>query len=288
MDKEIIVAENAGFCFGVEKAVDAVYAETGTGDTIYTFGEIIHNESVVTDLAAKGVTVIDDIAAIPATEAEKSCVVIRSHGVGEKVYEEAKSRGIRVTDATCPFVRRIHEIVASAGKQGHIVIIFGSKEHPEVQGITGWARGEVHVIGSPAEAYGLLLPYDIPLTMVSQTTMDAHKFKETVEILQKRGYNIHIVNTICHATSVRQEEAVKIAAAVDVMIVVGGAHSSNTRKLYEICAEYCERTYLIQSAGDLKDILLDGAGRIGITAGASTPKNIIEEVQTYVRTGSDV
>ncbi|MBR0163653.1 MAG: 4-hydroxy-3-methylbut-2-enyl diphosphate reductase [Lachnospiraceae bacterium] len=283
---EIVVAKNAGFCFGVEKAVEEVYAQTASRDAICTYGEIIHNEAVVSDLKEKGVRVIEDAAQL--MQGAGTCVVIRSHGVAKSVYDALSEKGCRIVDATCPFVRRIHETVKDATQRGETVIVFGSKDHPEVEGIVGWASGPVYVLSSAEEALSFEADTDTTITVVSQTTMDAHKFKETVEILKKKGYNINIVNTICHATSVRQEEAKRMAAEVDVMIVVGGAHSSNTRKLYEICAEHCPRTYLIQSAGDLKDILLDGAGRVGITAGASTPKNIIEEVQSYVRNGSVV
>ncbi|MBR0092255.1 MAG: 4-hydroxy-3-methylbut-2-enyl diphosphate reductase [Lachnospiraceae bacterium] len=286
---EIVLAENAGFCFGVQKAVDEVYRQIADdkNTAVCTFGEIVHNETVTSDLAAKGVRILRDAGA-SVEEAEKTCVVIRAHGVGKQVYEALEAQGVRVVDATCPFVRRIHTIVQKAGEQGQTVIVVGNPEHPEVQGITGWACGPIFVVTSPADANALTerLSRETEMTIVSQTTFQRPKFKETVEVFRGKEYNVHIVDTICSATSVSQEEADRIASDADVMIVVGGAHSSNTRKLYEICKAKCARTYLVGQAGELNAQMFDGAHRVGITAGASTPKNIIQEVQTYVRTRS--
>ncbi|MBR5968744.1 MAG: 4-hydroxy-3-methylbut-2-enyl diphosphate reductase, partial [Lachnospiraceae bacterium] len=182
----------------------------------------------------------------------------------------------------------IHETVQKAGEQGNTVIVVGDHNHPEVQGIVGWAKGPIRVVSSPEEARELDLPAGTNLTIVAQTTFRRPKFKETVEVFKGKEYNVDIVDTICSATSVRQEEAEKIASEADVMVVVGGAHSSNTRKLYEICKGKCSATYLVQQAGDLNTQMFEGAKRVGITAGASTPKNIIQEVQTYVRTRTEL
>ncbi|MBQ6735122.1 MAG: 4-hydroxy-3-methylbut-2-enyl diphosphate reductase [Lachnospiraceae bacterium] len=295
---EILLAENAGFCFGVEKAVDAVYAQLAdqSAGTVFTYGEIVHNEAVTKDLAAKGVKTAESAKDIRGAleeaknggGAENACVVIRAHGVGAAVYDTLKEQQLRVVDATCPFVRRIHETVRKAGEAGETVIVVGDHDHPEVQGIVGWAKGPIAVVSSPEEAAALDFPRGSNLTIVSQTTFRRHKFKETVEVFSGKEYNVNIVDTICSATSVRQEEAERIASEADVMIVVGGAHSSNTRKLYEICKGKCSATYLVQHAGDLNTQMFEGAARVGITAGASTPKNIIQEVQTYVRTRSEL
>ena len=295
---EIIVAQNAGFCFGVEKAVEEVksrIADAGNTD-VFTFGEIVHNEAVVEDFAKKGVRVIDNAddlqraAGDSRAKGRDACVVIRAHGVGRDVYAGMESSGMRVIDATCPFVKRIHKIVREAGEQGHAVVVVGDASHPEVQGITGWANGPVFVVETGKEADALVFEADRPVTVVAQTTIRRQKFEEIVEILIKKGYNVHIADTICNATHVRQEETKNIASSVDAMIVVGGARSSNTRKLYEISASVCKNTYLVQNAGDLKGVRLKDCAKVGITAGASTPKNTIEEVLFYVRngTGSDV
>ena len=295
---EIIVAQNAGFCFGVEKAVEEVTRQIGhAGNTdVFTYGDIVHNEAVVEDFAQKGVRVIDNAGDLQTAASESkaagrdACVVIRAHGVGRNVYADMESSGMRVVDATCPFVKRIHKIVREAGEQGHTVVVVGNPEHPEVQGITGWANGPVFVVETKEEADALALDADRPVTVVAQTTFRRQKFEEIVEIFIKNRYNVHIADTICNATHVRQEETKQIAASVDAMIVVGGAHSSNTRKLYEISASFCKNTYLVQNAGDLKGVRLKDCAKVGITAGASTPKKTIEEVLFYVRngTGSDV
>ena len=295
---EILLAENAGFCFGVEKAVDAVYAQLAdkSAGTVFTYGEIVHNEAVTKDLAAKGVKTAEsakDIRnAVEEAKAEggkeNACVVIRAHGAEKRVIERMEQGGVHVIDATCPFVKRIHKIVREAGARGETVVVVGNPDHPEVKGIVGWAEGDVFVVSSGEEATSLQIPPDKVITIVSQTTENRQKFEEIVEILKQREYNISIANTICNATSVRQREAERIASEVDVMIVVGGAHSSNTRKLYEISAANCAETYLVRNAGDLKGVRLKEAAKVGITAGASTPKTIIEEVLQYVRTGSVV
>ena len=293
---EIILAKSAGFCFGVEKAVDEVYNLVGqTGEekeSVYTYGEIIHNEAVVDDLGSRGVKIIDDDSINSDgghTDAElpdKGTVVIRSHGVSRKVYENINKKGLKLIDATCPFVTRIHKIVKKASENGSTIVVFGHATHAEVRGITGWVEGKCFVIENVEDAKKFSEPTDISITMVSQTTMNPDKFKETVEIFKEEGYNVCVENTICYTTGERQQEAMGIAEHVDVMIVIGGAHSSNTRGLFDVCARKCERTYLIQGVGDLRGKLSGKERRIGITAGASTPLNIIEEVQTYVRTGT--
>ena len=280
---EVIVAEHAGFCFGVTKAVDTVYDQIRDKKTnIYTFGPIIHNETVVGDLEKKGVKVIENIEDL--TGIKEGTVIIRSHGVTKKIHEALENSGLEVIDATCPFVKRIHRIVEVESKKGKGIIVVGSGNHPEVEGIVSYATGPVFVIDSPQMAERMRADKETEYTVVSQTTFNKNKFQETIEILNNYGYNINIVNTICNATDERQSEAEDISSRADAMIVIGGAHSSNSRKLYEICSKRCENTYFIQTLEDL-DLNLDkSATLVGITAGASTPKNIIEEVQNYVRT----
>ena len=278
---EVILAKSAGFCFGVKRAVETVYEQTGTENRIYTYGPIIHNEEVVKDLESKGVTVLEGEEDL--RKLDKGTVVIRSHGVPREICEMIEKKGLTCVDATCPFVKRIHRIVEKESGEGRRIIIIGNPGHPEVEGIMGWSHTPAAVIESAEEAEKFTCLPDEKLCLVSQTTFNYNKFKELVEIFQKKGYNITIVNTICNATEERQTEAREIADKVDAMIVIGGKHSSNTRKLYEICRERCKSTYLIQTLDDLHLELPETAALVGITAGASTPNNIIEEVQNYVR-----
>ena len=278
---EVILAEHAGFCFGVRRAVEQVYEQVDTGKPIYTYGPIIHNEEVVKDLERKGVHVIETEKQL--REIQEGTIVIRSHGVPKRICEEIEARGLECVDATCPFVKRIHNIVEKESTAGKRIVIIGNAGHPEVEGIMGWSKVPATVIGSPEEARNFICGPDEEICVVSQTTYNYNKFQDVVEILGKKGYNVSVVNTICNATEVRQSEAREIAAQVDVMIVIGGNHSSNTRKLYEICMQECANTYFIQTLNNLHLDLPKSVRLVGITAGASTPNNIIEEVQNYVR-----
>ena len=278
---EVLLAKSAGFCFGVKRAVEQVYEQTGGEKRIYTYGPIIHNEEVVKDLESKGVKVVEGEEEIK--QIEDGAVVIRSHGVPEAIYRMIEENGLECIDATCPFVKRIHKIVEKESREGKQIIIIGNPGHPEVEGIMGWSSTPATVIDSVEEAMNFQPENGKELCIVSQTTFNYNKFKELVEIFEKKGYNVNVVNTICNATEERQTEAAEIAAKVDAMIVIGGRHSSNTQKLYEICRERCAATYFIQTLEDLHLELPKTAALVGITAGASTPNNIIEEVQNYVR-----
>ena len=277
---EIRLAKSAGFCFGVKRAVDQVYTQADSGKKIYTYGPIIHNEEVVKDLEKKGVHVIDETN---LDEVSEGTVIIRSHGVEKAVCERIQEHGLECVDATCPFVKRIHKVVEKESAAGKQIVIIGSATHPEVMGIMGWSSTPVVVIETEEEAENFVSENDREICVVSQTTFNYIKFHKIVEKLTKKGYNISVVNTICNATEERQAEAREIAREADVMIVIGGKHSSNSRKLYEICAKECVHTYFIQTLADLKLELPKSVGLVGITAGASTPNNIIEEVQNYVR-----
>ena len=281
---EGILAKSAGFCFGVKRAVDMVYEklEHNEGKPIYTYGPIIHNEEVVTDLERKGVRVVEKLEELE--QLPGGIVINRSHGVSKEIYDRMLASGHEVVDATCPFVKRIHRIVEQESRAGKHIVIIGNPGHPEVEGIRGWSVSPVTILENPEEAQEVSLPENQETCIVSQTTFNYNKFQELVEIVKKRGYNGSVVNTICNATEERQTEAKEIAAKVDVMIVIGGRHSSNSRKLYEICREECPETHFIQTLDDLKLEPPKKAVRLfGITAGASTPNNIIEEVQNYVR-----
>ena len=284
---KVKTAKTAGFCFGVKRAVDKVYELIENGvSPIYTLGPIIHNEEVVSDFEKKGVTVITE-ADIP--KLHEGTVVIRSHGVGRRIYDMLEAAGISFVDVTCPFVLKIHRIVERESRAGKQIIIFGDPSHPEVKGICGWCEGSCTVLRNREDAENFVPdPGRIPC-IVSQTTFNYNKFKELVEILCKKRYdnnvlNIdNILNTICNATEERQKEAQSIAGEVDTMLVIGGRHSSNTQKLFEICKEECENTYYIQTPVDLDSEMFHHSSYVGITAGASTPKKIIEEVQEHVR-----
>ena len=284
---KIKVAETAGFCFGVKRAVDKVYQliEEGTSP-IYTLGPIIHNEEVVADLAARGVRVISEDM-IP--DLHQGTVVIRSHGVGKHIYQLLEKTDLDYIDVTCPFVLKIHRIVERESTAGKQILIFGDPNHPEVKGICGWCNGPYTVLDSREEAENFVPPDGKEICIVAQTTFNYNKFKELVEILSKKRYdnnvlNIsNILNTICNATEERQKEAKNIAGEVDTMLVIGGRHSSNTQKLFEICKEECGNTYYIQTPVDLDSEMFQCSSYVGITAGASTPKKIIEEVQEHVR-----
>ena len=276
---EITVAKSAGFCFGVQRAVDSVYKELEENSgKIYTFGPIIHNEQVVEDLNKKGIEVIDTVEQLK--KIKEGTVVIRSHGVAKEIYDILEQQKLKMVDATCPFVKKIHNIVLDESSNGKTIIIIGNDNHPEVEGIKGWVNGEVIVINKEEQIEKLSLPEQTKACIVSQTTFNHNKFKYLVEIIRKKGYDITVVNTICNATHVRQVEAQKISSKVDGMIVIGGKNSSNTQKLYDICRNECENTFYVQTVKDLDLHELKSLKSIGITAGASTPKNIIEEVRT--------
>jgi 4-hydroxy-3-methylbut-2-enyl diphosphate reductase len=211
---------------------------------------------------------------------EPGTVIIRSHGVTRAVEEDLKSKGHNVIDATCPFVKKIHRAVDEHSKNGEFIVIIGNPDHPEVRGIVGWINGDAYtVISDEKDAENFSVNSDIDVCIVSQTTFNHNKFQELVEIINQKGYHIIVLNTICDATNKRQVEAADIASSVDAMLVIGSKNSSNTQKLYEICKTRCNNTYYIQTADDFQPSDLSSIESVGITAGASTPNNIIEEVQ---------
>ena len=279
---DVTVAKTAGFCFGVKRAVEKVYEQIEKGKTpIYTFGPIIHNEEVVRDLEERGVKVLE--TAEELRQLTDGVVVIRSHGVGKDIYDILEKNGIEIIDATCPFVKKIHRIVSEQNENGRRVIIVGNGKHPEVEGIKGWGNDDTLVIETAEEFEKLQISDGEKLCIVAQTTFNYNKFQDLVEKISKTRYDILGLNTICNATQERQVEARQIASQVDVMIVIGGRNSSNTQKLYEICRRECKETYYIQTLKDFKPEKAGSVRSVGITAGASTPNQIIEEVHTNVR-----
>ena len=284
---EIIVAKNSGFCFGVKRAVDTVTGELKKGGQIYTWGPIIHNDEVVGDFERQGVRTINNIGELKGIEkiqGKRQTVIIRAHGAPKYIYEIIEEKGLELSDATCPFVKKIHETVERESRDGKQIIIVGNAKHPEVEGIMGWCENDPIVVETTEEARNLKDLRNIPVCVVAQTTFNFNKFQEIVEILSNSCYDINAVNTICNATELRQTEARKLASQVDAMLVVGGAKSSNTQKLFEICSSECNNTYFIQTAKDLKGNDFSLRNTLGVTAGASTPNYIIEEILNYVRT----
>ena len=278
---KVELAKSAGFCFGVEKAVNTVYEEAKKGnDIVYTLGPIIHNEEVVKDMKKRGVEAvkIEDLASLP-----KGTVIIRSHGVSREIFNFVKRSGHRVVDATCPFVKKIHAIVSVQSGKGKTVVIIGNPEHPEVMGIRGWGDENTYAVENIEQFINLELKKDEEIIIVAQTTFNHKKFQEIIDKISILGYDVRCFNTICNATQERQAEAKKIASNVDAMIVIGDKKSSNTGKLVEICQEECKNTVFIQTLEDLDYDALLSVDSVGITAGSSTPKHIIEEVQNIVR-----
>ena len=278
---KVELAKSAGFCFGVEKAANTVYEEAKKeNEIVYTLGPIIHNEEVVKDMKKRGVEAVkmEDLASLP-----KGTVIIRSHGVSRDVYNFVKNSGHRVVDATCPFVKKIHAIVSVQSGKGKTVVIIGNPDHPEVMGIKGWGDENTYAVENIEQFINLGLKKDEEIIIVAQTTFNHKKFQEIIDKISLLGYDVRCFNTICNATQERQAEAKKIASNVDAMIVIGDKKSSNTGKLVEICQEECKNTVFIQTLEDLNYDALLSVDSVGITAGASTPKHIIEEVQNIVR-----
>lgn len=275
---KLTVAKSAGFCFGVRRAVDLVFEKASGPEPVCTLGPIIHNPQIVGQLEERGVEIV------PRVEdcAPGALLVIRSHGVGADVYAEIARRGISYADATCPFVAKIHQTVREESQKGRLILIAGDENHPEVQGILGHCTGGYIAFKTADELKKRLeeIPNKnkIGFSMVAQTTFHTIEWAFCVEFAKKVCTNLSIFDTICSATETRQREAIQLAKQSDVMVVVGGASSSNTKKLEEVCRPYC-RTVLVESAGQLREYDFSGAELIGVTAGASTPAFIIKEVQ---------
>ena len=276
---KVTVAKSAGFCFGVDRAVKMVYGELEKGTRVATLGPIIHNQDVVDDMTSKGARIISSVDELE----EGETVVIRSHGVDREVYRQIEAKGNRMLDATCPFVSRIHHIVSEKTKEGYFILIAGDKDHPEVQGIVGHCDQNYLVFKDNVELSDLFensyKKFGKKLAFVEQTTYNIVVWEKCLNVIPKNDPDIFIADTICSATDARQSDAAELAKSSDIMIVVGGRHSSNTVKLYEVCSRYC-KTYHIENSDELHSLNLPDAERIGITAGASTPAYIIKEVQT--------
>ena len=272
---KITKAETAGFCFGVNRAVNMVYDLLDSGKQVCTLGPIIHNPQLVAELEGRGVRIVSS----PEEVKEGETLVIRSHGVEKSVYDDACNLGVDVADATCPFVAKIHKIVAENSAKGAVTIIAGDRDHQEVKGIIGHCLGEYFVVASEEELDVILENErkigENDLIFVSQTTFNAQIWEKLQKKLKKLYTNAKIFDTICNATSLRQSEADKLSKLSDAIIVIGGRHSSNTAKLYSVCKHNCAKTFLIETASELCFNSLKDCRNIGVVAGASTPAGII-------------
>ena len=273
----VTVAKHAGFCFGVNRAVQMVEEQARTGNPVYTLGPIIHNRHAVARFESMGVHVIETPEEAPVG----STVIIRSHGIAREVQQRLESRDVHIADATCPFVKRIHEIVSKAESQGRFPVIIGTRSHPEVVAIAGWCS-DCKVFETPEELENWAkqpdTPSDLPICMVCQTTSTEFLWKMCGQIAKKQFTNVEIFDTICKATEFRQSEAAKLSAVCQAMVVVGDTKSSNTGRLAMICREHCDRVFLVDNAAELDPKDFCGVTDVGITAGASTPAWIIKEV----------
>ncbi|MDP4180257.1 MAG: bifunctional 4-hydroxy-3-methylbut-2-enyl diphosphate reductase/30S ribosomal protein S1 [Bacillota bacterium] len=271
---EILIAKNAGFCFGVSKAINLLFSLLENSENkLYTVGPIIHNDQVVDKLKSMGVKVVKDISEI----SDNGQVVIRTHGVTPKVYDEINEKNLTFSDATCPYVKKIHTLVNEKYQEGYQIVIVGDKDHQEVKGINGWCGDSAFIVDSEEDVLAINTDKE-KICVVSQTTITKEKWETLNNYLNKKFENILKFDTICSATSNRQNEAEAVAKIVDAMLVIGGKNSSNTQKLYDICSKYCDRTYKIETSGDLPPMDIKNIKKIGITAGASTPDWVIKEV----------
>ena len=277
---EVKIAKNAGFCFGVKRAMQTAWdeLENKSENNIYSLGPLIHNKQAVNRYKEKGLVEMDNLESIPS----ESKLIIRSHGVAEKVYTESKAKNMEIVDTTCPFVKKIHDIVKDFSDRGYKIIIVGNPNHPEIIGINGWCNNEAIVINKLEEIDDINFDPTQIYCVVSQTTANLESFDKIVQKLKTKINNLTVKNTICFATKERQISAIDLAREVDCMVVIGGKHSSNTQKLVNICKDLVP-TFSIETKEELEKEKFAGFKVAGVTAGASTPDWIIEEVINYLK-----
>lgn len=265
------IAEKSGFCFGVKRAVDIAIDETKKRDETYSYGQLIHNNQVTDRLKEAGLVEIDSLDNL------KGSVIIRSHGVNKAFYDQANAQGMDIVDCTCPFVKKVHRIVDEYHNKGYKIIIIGNRNHPEIIGINGWCENQAIIVEDqlPILEAG-------QYCVVAQTTLKQETFDRLVSMILDQ-VDAEVFNTICSATEERQKAAIELAKQVDCMVVIGGRHSSNTKKLFELCQKLCKNTIHIEKKDELVMTNLNKCGIIGVTAGASTPSWIIEEVYEYLK-----
>ena len=277
---ELTIGKHAGFCFGVRRAVQTAFDAAKAQVPCVTLGPLIHNPQEVERLTRAGIRAVTSLDEV----APGQTVIIRSHGVTPDVYAQCEARGIRYIDATCPHVAHIHQLVKAYSEHGDAVLIVGEAEHPEVVGIAGWASGPVLILPNAQAARAADLPQRA--MVVAQTTIRRERFEEVLAVLRERVGELTVRMTICAATSQRQQEAGELSRTADVMVVVGGRNSSNTQKLYETCRARCPRTLLVETPEDLPEDGFAGADRVAITAGASTPQWLLEQVRARIEAGA--
>ena len=277
---EVRIADNAGFCFGVKRAMKMAWdeLENKSENNIYSLGPLIHNKQAVNRYKEKGLVEMDNLEEIPS----ESKLIIRSHGVAEKVYTESKAKNMEIVDTTCPFVKKIHDIVKDFSHRGYKIIIVGNANHPEIIGINGWCNNEAIVINKLEEIDDITFDPTQIYCVVSQTTDNLESFDKIVQKLKTKINNLTVKNTICFATKERQISAIDLAREVDCMVVIGGKHSSNTQKLVNICKDLVP-TFSVETKEELEKEKFAGFKVAGVTAGASTPDWIIEEVINYLK-----
>lgn len=292
--KNILIADNAGFCFGVKRAMNMAWNELDKSDkvAIYALGPLIHNKQAVAKYEERGMLTVDTIEEIEKIESEKVRrginaskdreMIIRSHGVSKSIYDEAKLKNIPIIDTTCPFVRKIHYLANKCFEDGKQLIVIGDRNHPEIIGINGWSNHSAIIAKNLEEISNISFETNKDYFIVAQTTMNEKEFDAIINYIRSLDIKFEVENTICSATRVRQESARELAQKVDLMIVIGGKHSSNTQKLVKICQDIVD-TFSIETKEDLDRNLLEKYHTIGITAGASTPDWIIEEVINFLR-----
>ncbi len=292
--KNILIADNAGFCFGVKRAMNMAWNELDKSDkvAIYALGPLIHNKQAVAKYEERGMLTVDTIEEIEKIESEKVRrginaskdreMIIRSHGVSKSIYDEAKLKNIPIIDTTCPFVRKIHYLANKCFEDGKQLIVIGDRNHPEIIGINGWSGHSAIIAKNLEEISNISFETNKDYFIVAQTTMNEKEFDAIINYIRSLDIKFEVENTICSATRVRQESARELAQKVDLMIVIGGMHSSNTQKLVKICQDIVD-TFSIETKEDLDRNLLEKYHTIGITAGASTPDWIIEEVINFLR-----
>ena len=273
---EIILSKFSGYCYGVKKAVSVADESIDKYEDIYSLCSLIHNKRAVEKLKNKGLKVVDDI------EEKNKNIIFRSHGVEKKYYDYANKNNLNVIDTTCIYVKKIHQIVEEKYKDGYEIIIVGSKKHPEVIGINSWSNYKAQFVEEIADTDKLDIDDEKSYAVVFQTTFNIEKYTKIVEILKEKIKNVEIFNTICSATKKRQDFALQLADEVDMMIVIGDASSSNSKKLYELANEKVKSIF-IEDVAELEEVMFEGVQKVGVTAGASTPDFVIDEVIEYLR-----
>lgn len=279
---EIIVAKNCGLCYGVKRALNiAKKTRLQKKENVYTWGDLIHNPQVIADLSKKGILSVED----PNQLDKGTVVIIRSHGVSPYIYQLLKQKQIEVIDATCPIVKKIQKLVAKLARKEEEIIIVGNRKHPEIKGLIGYGQGKVRIIENEAQARNL--PFKKERTVLAQSTQDLFLFGKIVAVLIEKTEKLKVYNTICESTQTRQKSTSELASKVDTLFIVGGKNSSNTRKLYQISKRILPRTYFIEKADQITPEMLKGADKIGLSGGASTPPEAIQQAIDKIKAWFD-